>query len=65
MKLYSRKDHKYDFIIPIKYNYKKPIKNKGSAILFHLTKNYKPTAGMYSCEKKGFLNNFEIFKEKY
>ena len=27
-----RKDHKYDLLIPIKYNYKKIVKNKGSAI---------------------------------
>ena len=40
-----RKDHKYDLINPIKYNYNKPIKNKGSAIFLHLTKDYKPTNG--------------------
>ena len=39
-KLY-RKDHKYDLIIPIKYNYLKPIKFKGSCIFIHLTDNYK------------------------
>ena len=42
-KLY-RNDHKYDYFILIKYNYNKPIKNKGSAIFIHLTKNYKSTA---------------------
>ena len=37
-------DNKYDFLIPIKYNYHKPKLGKGSAIFIHLTKNYKPTA---------------------
>ncbi len=50
-----RRDHKYDFIIPIKYNYNKPIKNKGSAIFLHLTKNYKSTAGCVALKKKDFL----------
>jgi len=40
-----RKDHKYDLLIPIKYNFLKPIKNLGSCIVIHLTKDYKPTAG--------------------
>ena len=53
-KLY-RNDHKYDYLIVIKYNYKKTIKNKGSAIFIHLTKNYKPTAGCVAISKKDFL----------
>ena len=53
-KLY-RKDHKYDYFILIKYNYEKTIKNKGSAIFVHLTKNYKPTAGCIALSKKNFL----------
>ena len=53
-KLY-RSDHKYDYFILIKYNYKKTIKNKGSAIFIHLTKNYRPTAGCIALEKKDFL----------
>ena len=40
-----RGDFKYDLLVPIKYNYKKPVKNKGSAIFLHLTKNYKTTLG--------------------
>ena len=35
-----RSDSKYDFIIPIKYNFKKPILGKGSAIFIHL-RDYK------------------------
>ncbi len=50
-----RKDYKYDFIIPIKYNYKKVIPGNGSAIFIHLTKNYKPTAGCVALSKKDFL----------
>ena len=53
-KLY-RNDHKYDYLILIKYNYKKTIKNKGSAIFIHLTKDYKPTAGCIAISKKDFL----------
>ena len=50
-----RNDHKYDYFILIKYNFKKTIKNKGSAIFLHLTKNYKPTAGCIAISKKDFL----------
>ena len=53
-KLY-RKDNKYDLFILIKYNYKKTLKNKGSAIFLHLTKNYMPTKGCISIKKKDFL----------
>ena len=53
-KLY-RKDHKYDFFILIKYNYKNPVKFKGSAIFLHLTKTYKPTRGCVALSKKDFL----------
>ena len=53
-KLY-RNDHKYDYFILIKYNYNKPIKNKGSAIFIHLTKNYKQTAGCIALSRKDFL----------
>ena len=50
-----RKDYKYNLIIPIKYNFKKPIAGKGSCIFIHLTKNYKPTAGCIGLKKKDFL----------
>ena len=50
-----RKDYKYDFFIPIKYNFKKVIPGNGSAIFIHLTKNYKPTAGCIALSKKDFL----------
>ena len=53
-KLY-RKDHKYNFFILIKYNYKNPTKFKGSAIFLHLTKNYLPTKGCVALCEKDFL----------
>ena len=53
-KLY-RKDYKYDYLIPIKYNWNKPRIPKGSAIFIHLTKNYRPTAGCIGLSKKDFL----------
>ena len=36
----KRKDNKYDLLIPIKYNFNKPITGKGSCIFIHLTKDY-------------------------
>ena len=51
----KRKDHKYDFFIPIKYNFQKPIVGKGSCIFIHLTKDYEPTAGCVGLKKKDFL----------
>ena len=58
-KLY-RRDGKYDLIIPIKYNYKKPILGKGSCIFLHLSKNYKPTLGCIALSKKDFLIMIKI-----
>ena len=46
-----RKDNKYDLLIVLDYNLKKPIPFKGSAIFIHLTKNYKPTAGCIALSK--------------
>ena len=51
----KRKDHKYDLLIPIKYNFEKPIVGKGSCIFIHLTKDYRPTAGCVALKKKDFL----------
>ena len=51
----TRKDHKYDLLIPIKYNFKKPKTGLGSCIFIHLTKNYKPTAGCIALKEKDFL----------
>ena len=51
----KRKDNKYDLLIPIKYNFNKPITGKGSCIFIHLSKNYQPTAGCIALKKKDFL----------
>ena len=53
-KLY-RSDCKYDLLIPIKYNFNKAILGKGSCIFIHLTRNYHPTAGCITIQKKDFL----------
>ncbi len=53
-KLY-RKDYKYDFIIPINYNTKKPKIGKGSAIFIHLLNKLGPTSGCVALRKKDFL----------
>ena len=62
-KLY-RNDYKYDLFIPIKYNFTKRIKSKGSCIFIHLTKNYKSTAGCIALKKKDFLIMLKIINPK-
>ena len=58
-----RKDHKYDFLIPIKYNFKKPTAGLGSCIFIHLTQNFKPTAGCIALKKKDFLIMLKLIKK--
>ena len=62
-KLY-RKDYKYDLLILIKYNYKKVIRNNGSAIFLHLTKNYSKTKGCITLQKKDFLILLKVINKK-
>ncbi|MDC3173763.1 L,D-transpeptidase family protein [Candidatus Pelagibacter sp.] len=59
-----RKDNKYDLLIPINYNTKPIIKNKGSAIFIHSTKNYKKTAGCVAISKKDFLILLKLINSK-
>jgi len=59
----KRKDHKYDLLIPIKYNFKKPISGLGSCIFIHLTKDYKPTAGCIALKKNDFLIMLKLIKK--
>ena len=59
----KRKDSKYDLMIPIKYNFKKPIIGLGSCIFIHLTKNYKPTDGCIAIKKKDFLIMLKLIKK--
>ena len=62
-KLY-RNDKKYDLLIPIEYNSKKPKKNKGSAIFLHLTSNYKKTQGCVAIKKKDMLILLKLISKK-
>jgi L,D-peptidoglycan transpeptidase YkuD (ErfK/YbiS/YcfS/YnhG family) len=59
----NRADYKYDFLIPIKYNFNKPITDKGSCIFIHLTKDYKPTAGCVALSEKDFLIMLKLIKK--
>ena len=62
-KLY-RNDKKYDLLIPIEYNSKRPKKNKGSAIFLHLTSNYKKTQGCVAIKEKDMLILLELINKK-
>ena len=59
----NRRDHKYDLLIPIKYNFKKPISGLGSCIFIHLTKDYKPTAGCIALKKNDFLIMLKLIEK--
>ncbi|MDC2970785.1 L,D-transpeptidase family protein [Candidatus Pelagibacter sp.] len=59
----NRKDYKYDLLIPIKYNFEKPIIGLGSCIFIHLTKDYKPTAGCIALKEKDFLIMLKLIKK--
>jgi len=59
----KRQDHKYDFLIPIKYNFRKPVTGLGSCIFIHLTKNYEPTAGCVALNEKDFLIMLKLIKK--
>ena len=59
----KRKDCKYDLLIPIKYNFKKPITGKGSCIFIHLTEDYEPTAGCIALKEKDFLIMIKLIKK--
>ena len=58
----KRNDYKYDFLIPIKYNFKKPVVELGSCIFIHLSKDYKPTAGCIALKEKDFLIMLKLIK---
>ena len=59
----KRKDNKYDLLIPIKYNFEKPITGMGSCIFIHLTNNYRPTAGCIALKKNDFLIMLKLIKK--
>ena len=60
----TRKDNKYNLLIPIKYNFKKTIPGRGSCIFIHLTKNYIPTAGCVALREKDFLIMLKLVNKK-
>ena len=60
----KRIDNKYDLLIPIKYNFEKPINGLGSCIFLHLTSNYNPTAGCIALKKKDFLIMLKLINKK-
>ena len=62
-KLY-RSDKKYDLLIPIEYNSKRPKKNEGSAIFLHLTSNYKKTQGCVAIKEKDMLILLNLINKK-
>ena len=59
----KRNDYKYDFLIPIKYNFNKPIAGRGSCIFIHLTKDYKPTNGCVALKEKDFLIMLKLIRK--
>ena len=59
----KRKDHKYDLLIPIKYNFERPIVGLGSCIFIHLTKNYKPTTGCIGLKERDFLIMLKVINK--
>ena len=58
-----RHDYKYNFFLPVKYNWKNIKLNKGSAIFIHITKDYRPTAGCIGLSEKDFLILIKIIKK--
>ena len=58
-----RNDYKYDYFIPIKYNWISPKIPKGSAIFLHLTKDYKKTAGCVAVSLKDFKIILKLIKK--
>ena len=59
----KRKDHKYNLLLPIKYNFTKPIVGLGSCIFIHLTRDYRPTAGCIALNEKDFLIMLKVIKK--
>tara|TARA_B100001741_G_scaffold66800_1_gene53064 strand:- start:21 stop:509 length:489 start_codon:yes stop_codon:yes gene_type:complete len=60
---FFRKDSKYDYLIIINYN-KNKIKNKGSAIFIHLTRDYKVTNGCVAVNENDFLILAKLINKK-
>ena len=59
-----RKDNNYNLLIPINFNTKRPVKNKGSAIFLHLTKNYKKTLGCIAIIERDMMILLKLINKK-
>ena len=59
-----RKDNSYNILIPINFNTKRPVKNKGSAIFLHLTRNYKKTLGCIAIKEKDMIILLKLINKK-
>ena len=59
-----RKDNKYDILVVINYNLKKPMPFKGSAIFIHCTKNFNGTAGCVALLKRDLLILLKLINKK-
>jgi L,D-peptidoglycan transpeptidase YkuD (ErfK/YbiS/YcfS/YnhG family) len=62
-KLY-RKDNVYDLLVVLNYNMKPIIKNKGSAIFIHISRqNYKKTSGCVAIKKPHLIKLIKTIKK--
>jgi L,D-peptidoglycan transpeptidase YkuD (ErfK/YbiS/YcfS/YnhG family) len=62
-KLY-RKDNVYDLLVVLNYNMKPIIKNKGSAIFIHISRqNYKKTSGCVAIKKAHLMKLIKTIKK--
>ena len=53
-----------NYLVPIKYNWKKTKLGRGSAIFIHLTKNYGLTKGCIALKKNDLLILLKIINKK-
>ena len=60
-----KKDHTYDIVVALDYNFKPIKKNKGSAIFIHIAKKkFQNTAGCIAIEKKYLKKIVKIIDSK-
>jgi L,D-peptidoglycan transpeptidase YkuD (ErfK/YbiS/YcfS/YnhG family) len=62
---FFRKDNVYDLVLALNYNMKPIIKNKGSAIFIHISRqNYKKTSGCVAIKKPHLIKLIKTIKKK-
>ena len=59
-----RNDEAYDIIVETSHNVKPTIKNKGSAIFIHVTKDYRKTNGCIALSKKDLMILIKLINSK-